>query len=241
MKKYTSAALLALQLTWKCAAAVLLLCAGVQALILRNVLMPGGIPLQVNFSFSSVLDSNIHSPVMGFGALLLLLLALRAGATKGSKSIYTMNRLGLREQQSVLVFGLVFAGYYLIFWAVQTLLCFLWFGWYSQFTLVSSNGLMMAVWHSNWFHFLLPLDAWFGYVRNLVICLCFGLCAACGSSRVRRGKNLLLALTPCVAVLFLYPYGIANITDYFLVPLLLVLAAANYFFLLEGIRNEDAL
>ncbi len=239
MKKYTSAALLALKLTWKAAGLVMLLSAAWQTWLVRNTLTPGGIPLQVNFSFSSILDSTVRDPAMICGAVLLLVLILRTAATKGSKSIYTMKRLALTELQTAAVFGLVFAGYYLIYWAMELGLCFGYFAWYSRFSLVSSNALMMAAWDSSWFHFLLPLEEWFGYVRNLTICLSLGLSAALSSVRLRRGKSLLWSIVPCFAIVSLFPFGIANTTDFFLVPILAVIILGHYAIVLEGMRNED--
>ena len=54
MKKVTSAALLALKLTWKIAALIFLLTGLVQAFGLWQELMPGGVPLQTTFGFETI-------------------------------------------------------------------------------------------------------------------------------------------------------------------------------------------
>ncbi len=241
MKKYTSAALLALQLTWKAAFAVMLLGFGAQTWALREQLMPGGIPLQTNFSFGSILRTSVQTPGLLCAGVLLLVLILRGGATKGSKSTYTVKRLGLSSNAMTLVFGLVFTGYYLVFWAAQVGLCIGWYSWYSQLTLVSSNGLMLSAWTSDWFHMFLPLGEWFGYVRNSVLCLSMGFNAAFGCHKLRRGQSFLWSAAIPVVILFGYPRGIATATDYFLVPMLVIITAGYYLAIREGERNEDAL
>ncbi len=241
MKKYTSSALLALRLSWKTAAALTLLGALMQTVFLGWQLMPGGTPLQVNFNYATILGTTVQGLGMAGAAVLVLLLCLRSGATKGSKSVYTMRRLCISELDAMVVCGLVFTLYFLIYWAVQLGLCFAWFAWYTNFSLVSSNGLMLAVWDSDWFHFLLPMNEWLGYVRNGAICLSFGFGAAFGSCRHRRGKHIVGAFVPCVLTLMLYPSRVANNTDFALTLALLLVSAADYFLLRGGLRDEEAL
>ena len=172
MKKITSAALLALKLTWLAALAFTLTGAAVQIFYVFRELMPGGVPLQTTFGFEQLLQSAAERVGKFWMVLLLYMLGMDIG--KSVKTIYTMNRLGLSENQMTLVFGLVFSGYFLLYWAFQIALCYGFFVWYSRFALVGSNTWMLACWRSEWLHTLLPLGEWWGYLRNTVICLSFG-------------------------------------------------------------------
>ncbi len=241
MKKRTSAALLALQLTWRAAALVLVLGALVQTGLLAWKLMPGGVPLQTNLSFSEILDTSVWRAGMFFAAMLLFAVTFRAGTTRGSKSIYTMKRLGLPEWEATIVFALVFSGYFLLYWAAQVGLCFAWFAWYSRFSLVSSATWMLSVWDSSWLHYLLPMEESVGYVRNLAICLNFGATAAYAGYRERRGKGKLWPFLSLAIVLVLFPQSHASTLDFFLIPFLVTEPVGYFFAMLEDEKHEDAL
>ena len=187
MKKITSTALLAIRLTWVPALFFTLAGAAAEAISVYRWLMPGGVPLQATFGFEALLSSAAEPYGKLFAVILLVFLALRAGASKGSKTIYTMNRLGLSEEQTTMVFGGVFSLYFLLYWAIQLGLCYGFFVWYTRFGLVSSNAWMLACWRSEWLHLLLPLGEWWNYLRNLLVCLSFGFTAAFGSRQMRRG------------------------------------------------------
>ena len=186
MKKITSAALLALKLTWVAALAFTLTGAAVQVFYVFRELMPGGVPLQTTFGFEQLLQSAAERVGKFWMVLLLYMLGMDVG--KSVKTIYTMNRLGLSENQMTLVFGAVFTGYFLLYWALQIAVCYGFFVWYSRFTLVGSNAWMLACWRSEWLHTLLLLGEWWGYLRNTVICLSFGCSAAFASQQGHRGK-----------------------------------------------------
>ena len=196
MKKVSSAALLAIQLTWKTVLVFSLAAVGLQIFYVYGELMPGGVPLQAAFGFEELLRSAVQRTGQLWMTFLLFNLINSAGHTKGSKSVYTMNRLGLSEEQVTLVFGLVFTGYFLLYWALQIAAAYGFFLWYSRFTLVSSNSFMLACWRSEWLHILLPLGEWWNYLRNLVICICFGCSSAFASQRHHRGKQATGYLLP---------------------------------------------
>lgn len=241
MKKVTSAALLALKLTWGGALGVFIATALVQIFNVYRELMPGGVPLQATFGFETLVRSGIQNLRHYWYAFLVFGLVRSAGATKGSKTIYTMRRLGLSEMQATLVFGLVFTGYFLLYWAFQLGLIFAFFAWFTRFSLVSSNALMLAAWRSEWFHYLLPLGEWTGYLRNVVICLTFGFSAAFGAHRARYGKFPLASAIPLLLCSLFVPQRMADSPDLLLIILLLVCIVVYYFYVRGGVADEDAL
>lgn len=240
MKKITSAALLALKLTWLSALLYPLVAVGLQIFDVFRNLMPGGVPLQVTFGFENLLQSAQR---VGRFWMVLLLFALTraAGDTAGSKSVYTTNRLGLSEEQMTLVFGGVFTGYFLLYWALQIAVAYGFFVWYSRFTLVSSNSFMLACWRSEWLHTLLPLNEWWGYLRNLAICASFGFSAAFGSQLSRRGKFPWMSLVPPVLCLFILTGRIGEFWLDIILTVLLIGFTIGYYFALKGGRDDEDL
>ena len=174
---------------------------------------------------------------------LLFFLIGTVGNGKSSKTVYTMNRLGLSENQMTLVFGLVVSGYFLLYWAFQIALCYGFFVWYSRFALVGSNTWMLACWRSEWLHTLLPLGEWWGYLRNTVICLSFGFTAAFDSSRARREKHAMISpfkIVPPVLCLFLLNGRVGSLgTNLCLMVLLTAFVIGGWFAWKGGREDED--
>ena len=242
MKKITSAALLALKLTWLAALAFTLTGAAVQIFYVFRELMPGGVPLQTTFGFEQLLQSAAERVGKFWMVLLLYMLGMDIG--KSVKTIYTMNRLGLSENQMTLVFGLVFSGYFLLYWAFQIALCYGFFVWYSRFALVGSNTWMLACWRSEWLHTLLPLGEWWGYLRNTVICLSFGFTAAFNMQRARREKHATVSLfkiVPPVLCLFLLNGRVGERGPATALIFLLILFGIGDWFALKGGREDEDL
>ena len=240
MKKYTSAALLALRLTCTSALAVFTVSGILQLFDGYRELMPGGLPLQTTFGFEELLRAAAQPSGKHCALLLLGFLMGTAGNSRGCKSVYTMNRLGLREHHMALVFGLVFTGWFVLYWAFLLALCYGLFVWYSRFTLVGSNAFMLAAWRSEWLHILLPMGEWWGWLRNFALCMSFGFCAAIGSQLMRRGKFPVGILVPPVLCMILLDGRIAALGPALsLTALLTAFTAAYYFSMKGGCEDED--
>lgn len=240
MKKVTSAALLAIKLTWSVVLLTFILTLFVQIIDGFRELMPGGVPLQVTFGFEVLLRSAAQPAGRWWVVMLLILLSARPAASKGSKAIYTMNRLGLSENQMSLVFGAVFTGYFLLFWIFQLIVAYGFFIWYARFSLVGSNTWMLACWRSEWLHTLLPLGEWWGYLRNIAICLSFGYSAAIGSTLARHGKWPLYSLIPPVLCLFLLSGRVGSFGQDLCLTVLLTAFSIGYYFAAKGgLEHED--
>lgn len=240
MKKYTSAALLALKLTWKMVLLTFTLTLVLQIFDGFRELMPGGVPLQTAFGFENLLRSAAQPAGKWWTVMLLAFLTVSAGSSKGSKSVYTMSRLGLGETHMTLLFGLAFMGYFLLYWISQIAVCYGFFVWYSRLSLVSSNTFMLACWRSEWLHILLPLNEWWGYLRNLAICGSFGFSAAFGSQLLRRGKFPVgCALPPLLCLAMLSGRIVSFGLDLALTVLLTVFTIGYYLVLKGGREDED--
>ena len=85
MKKVTSTALLALQLTWKIVLLVFVLTLGVQLFFVCRELMPGGVPLQTTFGFETLIRSAVQGAGKWWMLMLMALLVATAGAARGSR------------------------------------------------------------------------------------------------------------------------------------------------------------
>ena len=241
MKKVTSTALLALQLTWKIVLLVFVLTLGVQLFFVCRELMPGGVPLQTTFGFETLIRSAVQGAGKWWMLMLMALLVATAGAARGSKTTYTLNRLGLTENTATLIFGGVFTGYFLLYWAVQLACAYGVFVWYSRLSLVSSNTFMLAAWRSEWLHILLPLGEWWNYLRNLVICLSFGFCAAFAAQQGRRGKVPLTWFVAPVLCAFLLNGRIGSTGQDITLTVLLIGFTVGYWFVMKGGRKDEDL
>ena len=240
MKKVTSAALLALKLTWTTMAVLFIFAGGSQIFSVWRELMPGGVPLQTTFGFEHLIQTAVMPAGKWWAVMALIFAATRPAASKGSKTVYTMNRLGLSETQVTLIFGGIFTGYFLLFWAFQLALAYGCFVWYSRFTLVSTNAWMLACWRSEWLHTLLPLGEWWGYVRNAAICLSFGFVAAMGSTLARHGKRPLIIVLPAMAcALLLFGEIGVPVADLVLAGVLVILTVFCYFRMKEVLNDDD--
>lgn len=203
MKKITSAAGLALRLTWvQTALSIAALCVGQWAAFL----LVNNVPDQsLEFRLD---DLTAWIGRLGNMALMLMLhYSLRGG--KGSRIDYTLRRLSLSEMQVSAVWTLVFAGYFLIYWMVQTGMLFGMYAHYISQYGGSRNLLFVAAMRSDYFHYVLPLYEPWGFVRNAVLCLGFGSFAALGAQNARNGRWYPL----CLAFLMMTVWALLSPQD----------------------------
>lgn len=242
MKQYASVALLALKRSWKAAVLIFLAVCAVQTFAVYNWLMPDGVPLQATFGFETMLESAVDPHGRTGFAALVLVLTVAMGEGKGTKSVYTLRRLGISEMQATLTIGAVYSSYFILFWLFQLGLCFAFFAWYTHFSLVSANALMLAAWRSGWFHLLLPLAEWSGYLRNFALCLGFGCSAAFGAHQLRHKRNALGSGVLVALCLFCLPTRPATLgMDIALAALTAVIVTVLFLTVRGGDRDEEVL
>ena len=87
----------------------------------------------------------------------------------------------------------------------------------------------------------LPLGEWWGYLRNLIICISYGFTAAFTAHRGRRGKVSLIWVVPPALCIFLLSGEIAQVAMDIVLMVLLALFTLWYFFKLKGGREDEDL
>lgn len=237
MKRYTSVAALAIRLTWlPVLVYVGTLCAWQWVAFLN-----------VNNGASHALEYRLDNWPMGSGKLgmlgLMLLLYSFLKGGKGSQFHITLKRLSVNELKICLVWTLIFAGWYLLYWAVQLVMLF---GMYANYVHTyggSENLLFTVAMRSDYFHYLLPLYEPWGFVRNGVLWLAFGSFTAMGSMNARNGRWNPL----CLAFLMMIPWvlfsnrSVANQwADILVAVFALICVIWDWIWTWRWMRNENA-
>ena len=133
--------------------------------------------------------------VWPFRAALVLLAAaccLHGSGLGGSAVGNTLGRLRVSELTAFLLWGLCYATAFVILWAVQAGIL-LGAGWYftahAALSAASPQTVLLASWQVPFFHAVLPLDQWTGYVRMACLSLGLGIGCAAWSFWRRRTAN----------------------------------------------------
>lgn len=142
-------------------------------------------------SLEQVMESSYFS--LAFGVCLLALTAVlcMTGCEFSAKQGYTLRRLRV-SQREIFVWQMVHnAVCYFLLWAVQAgialAVCRAYTARYPDW--VNGQMVVLAFYRDSFLHSLLPLaDAW-RYVRNAVLCVALGVCAAVFPALQRRGKR----------------------------------------------------
>lgn len=198
MKRYTSVAALAIRLTWMYVLVyigTLCACQWVAFLNVNNL---------ADHALEYRLDNwPMDAGRLGMVAMMLMLYSFLKGG-KGSQFHITLKRLSVSELKISFVWMLIFAGWFLLYWAAQVGMLL---GMYANYVHTyggSENLLFVVAMRSKYFHYLLPLYEPWGFVRNGVLCLALGSFTALGSMNARNGRWNPL----CLAFLMMIPWGI---------------------------------
>ena len=168
---------------------------------LQNVL---GDPDMVNWnvpypSLETILDQGPMSlpivELLWIVALVVLIAILDSSgiSRKGGKSLYTVQRLEVREWQQVICQAIYNFAVFLIFWAfsvgVTLVICKL---YYSQAdpTSYGSQSMYLMFYRNDLFHSLLPLAETLRYVRNSFMFLALAVLSAVDVFWKRLGKKM---------------------------------------------------
>ena len=196
MKRYTSAAGLAIRLTWMQVLVYIGTLCAFQWIAFLNVNNVSGQALEFRLD-----NLPMGSGKLGMVAMMLMLHGSLKGG-KGSQYNITLKRLSLSQLSLAAVWTLVFAGWFLLYWAAQLLNLF---GMYANYVHTyggSENLLFTVAMRSDYFHYLLPLYEPWGFVRNGVLWLAFGSFTALGSMNARNGRWNPL----CLAFVMMIPW-----------------------------------
>lgn len=208
MKKYTSAASLALRLTWCNVLTVFVIVGLCQWFLVYRT----GFENEV---FDYLLDETA-APLGIMGQLVLVgAMYFALSGQKGSKTAYTLRRLQLSEGSVTAVFALMFTGYFVLYWAFQIGMVLWLYTMYVGVMDAGQNLLFVSAFRSKYFHSLLPLYEPWAVVRNAVFCLCFGSFGALGAQNARNGRSapLLLFFVVLIWWVILYPHEMASRTN----------------------------
>lgn len=132
-------------------------------------------------SLTGMIRSSRIVWVFGAAFLLLTVLLCRTGCEFGSRQGYTLRRLSISER-AVFVWQWGYnTACYLLLWWWQALIAFalcLWYASQAGPELVGSQTIFLAFYRSELLHSLIPLEEVSRWVRNGVMALGLGACAA---------------------------------------------------------------
>lgn len=144
--------------------------------------------------------------VWPFRAALVLLAAaccLHGSGLGGSAVGNTLGRLRVSELTAFLLWGLCYAMAFVILWTVQAGIL-LGAGWYftahAAPSAASAQTVLLASWQVPFFHAVLPLDQWTGYVR--MACLSLGLGTGCAAWSFWRRRTANGYAAPFLVILW---------------------------------------
>lgn len=128
------------------------------------------------------------------GALILLtaVCCLHGSGLGGSAVGNTLGRLRVSELWVVLLWGLCYAMAFVILWAVQAGILLGAGAYYAAQaapSMANAQTVLLASWQASFFHAMLPLDQWTGYVRMAALSLGAGMGCAVWSFWRRRAAN----------------------------------------------------
>ncbi len=181
MRRYCSAAALCLRLVWLRALGACALVAVIQWMMaLANK------PASVGFS--TLLENGPATVGMLGFALLTLVFYYTLTEHRGNRMGYTLQRLSIPDWQLALVWSLVLAGFFLIYWVSQLAVVVLLFRRWAALVEAGQNLLFVSAFRAGYFHYLLPLAEPWGWARNIAVCLSLGSASALSAHNSRHQR-----------------------------------------------------
>lgn len=236
MKKRTSVAALALQLTWKWAVLIFLAVGLCQVWIYWN-------EAAFTDSFEWITDAQHIDDwgKLGFAALVAMML-LCGCEFKHNRFGYTLRRLGVPEWEATFIWALVFAGWLFLYWVFQLGMLLGMHADFFSWVRPEATDLILAGYRGDYFHLVMPLRDGTGYLRNMMMCLGGGGCCAMGAHWIRHGKKGVVPTVCFLIATFLlapgaYGYAWADGLYSILVAAMLVVFAVS---VRKGEDDEEA-
>ncbi len=190
-------------------------------------------------SLTGMIRSSRIVWVFGAAFLLLTVLLCRTGCEFGSRQGYTLRRLSISER-AVFVWQWGYnTACYLLLWWWQALIAFalcLWYASQAGPELVGSQTIFLAFYRSGLLHSLIPLEEVSRWVRNGVMALGLGACAALEPFLQRRKGLPWEILAPVSLALLFFPMelGIWGLDAALALASLLSIVRAVYRMVEEG-------
>ncbi len=166
----------------------------------------------VEGAFSLELVVRNSRMIWVFGAGFLLLTALLSGMCRQVSGSYTALRLSVSGRWVFFWQSVYNVLCYLLFWAVQILIAIALGSLYARCApaeFVSGQTVFLAFYRSKFLHSLLPFEDVLFWVRNGLMALSLGVCAARRPGRTDRGTWTQIVLTAVVLTSFSREIGAA--------------------------------
>jgi len=174
--------------------------------------------------------------VFGCAFLLMTILLCLPGTESGSKCGYTLRRLRVSERTVFFWQSAVNSMFYLLLWLVQILLAV---GLSRLYVLmarpefVSGQTIFLAFYRSDFFHSLLPFEDAGFWVRNAVLVLALGICAARYPHAQRRGRRGQEIIALFFGTVFFFVRGIGDVSCVIAILVALIGAGVSLFRVLD--------
>lgn len=243
MKKRMSAAALGLRLTALWAIGAIVLAAAVQMGLFWQTNYIWSDPDSVNYhsiGFEWLLD-NEYVALAGKLSWLAVLAAVVLPCCSGrNKAVYTLRRLRVSEKEVTFDWALLFSGYFLLSWAAQLAAVLGMFWLYFNNFAHDPMDLFLASYRSAYFHTLLPLAEPWGYGRNILLCLGWGIMGSLIARYMRHGGKPFMVVAMVFAAGFTLPMEMASITGDVLCSFLMIAMVCVQLWLIREVeKNED--
>lgn len=129
--------------------------------------------------------------VWAYRAALVLLAAaccVHVSGLGGSRVYYTMHRLRISEWTATVLLGLCYGAAFVVLWAAQAGILTAVTAYNAARTGAGDQAVFLISWKDDFFHAMLPLGQWTGYVRQLLLALGMGMSCAVWSFWRRRNS-----------------------------------------------------
>ena len=184
----------------------------IEFFLFRRAMLAGPNPGTGTFHIEYVFEQSFALWLFRIALLVLTIFLCLTGYETSSKQGYTLKRLSISEKQ-VFVFQAFYNTLcYLLLWSIQLLFSFI-LGFYfvknAPAEYVTNQTLFLAFYRNDFLHALLPFEDVMVWVKNILLFLSLGICAAGFTYMQRKGKRAyeLIGILGTTVLLFTAPLG----------------------------------
>ncbi len=210
MRKHLSVFMLMVRSSLYPILGLFLLMAATQGGVFWYVLNRGHV--EEDFGLEYLVSRSGLDLIFGLFFFLVCFFLMRTGHGSGSKQGYTLMRLRISERWVFFWQCVYNCLMFVLFWLAECLivlgLCQLYAHCVSE-SYLTSQTLFLAFYRSEFLHSLLPMEDTLVWVRNIILGLCLGICAARAPMGARQGHRFpeIVALACIVAASFTQELG----------------------------------
>lgn len=241
MKKYFSVFAIAARSTIYKIIGILILMATSQIVLFTATLkrMPTSPPLLLE---DVIAQSHVHIACAILFIALCTILCFFGYERSGSQLRYTINRLSIKEETTVMIWAAYNIFCFIIFWAVQIIislvLCRMYLS-YIEPIYKGSHTVFLAFYRNKFLHSLLPLEEFSRYIRNIALILGLGFSCTCFSLKQRRGEKSFAFIVLAIMTIVFFSQGIGSFSSDLTLALIgLAICATSIHYIWWGEKNE---